>query len=100
MTIQIDRHIFSDAVISKAVYSLSGDLVIERRLSDNDTETVIATVSGTFADDEAIRSIIFRTLNDYKLRQIIAEETRDIKTLLYAKAFAEDDELSEEDIHD
>ena len=41
-----------------------------------------------------------QTLNDFKLRQIVADETRDIKTILYAKAFAEDEDLSEEDIHD
>jgi His-Xaa-Ser system protein HxsD len=32
-------------------------------------------------------------LNDYKLRDIIESETHDIKTILYAKAFVDDEEL-------
>jgi len=33
-------------------------------------------------------------LNDYKLRQTIDDETRDIRTILYAKAFADDENLT------
>jgi His-Xaa-Ser system protein HxsD len=39
-------------------------------------------------------------LNDFKLREVVANETRDIKTILYAKAFADDEDFSEEDITD
>ncbi len=37
-------------------------------------------------------------LNDFKLREIISIETKNIRTILYAKAFGEFDELTEEDI--
>ena len=36
-------------------------------------------------------------MNDFKLREIINTETRDIKTILYAKAFGEFDNLDEND---
>ena len=54
-------------------------------------------------DKEATENAISRLmplLNDYKLREIISNETKEIKTILYAKAFAEDENLKEEDIHE
>ena len=94
MTIRVDRNIYNDSVISKAVYWLSGDYIISRGLLDTNTEVVTAT------PDEGFEEKLMQSLNDFKLRQIVADETRDIKTILYAKAFAEDEDLSEEDIHD
>lgn len=99
MKVEIDRNIYSDSVISKAIYWLSEDFVIERHLLDNGNETIIATPKGE-TSVETFPSRLSTLLNDFKLRQIVAEETRDIKTILYAKAFAEDEDLSEEDIHD
>ncbi|WP_303031358.1 His-Xaa-Ser system protein HxsD [uncultured Duncaniella sp.] len=99
MTITVDKRIYSDSVISKAVYWLSGDFSIARRLIDGIAEEIIATSLGDVAESE-FESRLMQALNDFKLRQIVADETRDIKTILYAKAFAEDEDLSEEDIHD
>lgn len=36
-------------------------------------------------------------LNDYKLRQVIEDETHDIRTILYAKAFADFDDIDSDD---
>lgn len=99
MTISIDRHIYSDSVISKAVYWLSGDFSIARRLIDDSLEEITATALSDAAETE-LETRFMQSLNDFKLRQIVADETRDIKTILYAKAFAEDEDLSEDDIHD
>lgn len=100
MTIKIDRRIYSDSVISKAIYWLSGDFIIVRSLLDDDIEQLSITANSDFIDEIAVEKKLMQTLNDFKLRQIIADETNDIKTILYAKAFAEDEDLSEEDIHD
>lgn len=100
MTIEIDRRIYNDSVISKAIYWLSGDYLIVRSLLNDITESIsITTKSGSISEQE-LEIKLMQTLNDFKLRQIVADETRDIKTILYAKAFAEDEDLSEEDIHD
>lgn len=100
MTIEIDRRIYNDSVISKAIYWLSGDYVIVRSLLNDFTESIsITSKSGSISEQE-LEVKLLQTLNDFKLRQIVADETRDIKTILYAKAFAEDEDLSEEDIHD
>lgn len=100
MTIEIDRRIYSDSVISKAIYWLSGDYIIVRQLIDDNTELLTVSIDDSSISEESLKIRLMQTLNDFKLRQIIADETRDIKTILYAKAFAEDEDLSEEDIHD
>lgn len=100
MTIEIDRRIYSDSVISKAIYWLSGDYVIVRSLLNGITESISITAKTGSINERELEVKLLQTLNDFKLRQIVADETRDIKTILYAKAFAEDENLSEEDIHD
>jgi His-Xaa-Ser system protein HxsD len=50
------------------------------------------------SDEKQFRLEFFQKLNDYKLREQIDKETKDIKTILYAKAFGEFDELTEEEI--
>lgn len=101
MKIKIDRRIYNDAVISKAVYWLSGDYIIVRNQLDEFTESISAiSKDGKVWDEIAWQSRLMSALNDFKLRDIVATETRDIKTILYAKAFAEDEDLKEEDIHD
>lgn len=100
MTIEIDRRIYNDSVISKAIYWLSGDYVIVRSLLNDITESISITTKTGSISEQDLEVKLLQTLNDFKLRQIVADETRDIKTILYAKAFAEDEDLSEENIHD
>ncbi len=98
MTIDIDRRIFNDVAISKTVYCLSGDYVFRRKL-DGDIEHIIVTPKyDNHKTDKDIEFEFLDKLNDYKLRGIIAEETREIRTILYAKAFSDDDDLSVNDL--
>lgn len=89
MQIKIDRSIYSDSCISKAVYALSSRYAIARS-SDGSYE--VLTIHGIADDDADARHAILATLNDYKLRQIVDDETRDIRTILYAKAFSDCDD--------
>lgn len=100
MTISIDRRIYSDSVISKVIYWLSGDYIIVRDILDDNTESLSIKAVDANVAEETLKAKLMQTFNDFKLRQIVADETRDIKTILYAKAFAEDEDLNEEDIHD
>ena len=94
MEIFIDRRIYTDACISKAIYSLSGDYSISRNIIDDNTEKI--TIEAIKEDNQkAMQNLLFTTLNEYKLRQIIEEETHDIRVILYAKAFSDFDELEE-----
>ena len=95
MTLNIDRNIFSDSCISTVIYWFSGHNVsIQRSLQESIETLTIDNVS----DEKQFRLEFFQKLNDYKLREQIDKETKDIKTILYAKAFGEFDELTEEEI--
>lgn len=94
MTLDIDRNIFSDSCISTVVYWFSSQYTIQRSLQGAIETLTIDDV----ADEILFRFEFFQKLNDYKLREQIDKETKDIKTILYAKAFGEFDELTEEEI--
>ena len=100
MTITIDKRIYNDNVISKVVYWMSVDCKIVRTSLDDCHELIDLVTLLKDMTDEEVEIRFTQLLNDFKLRQIVADETRDIKTILYAKAFAEDEGLEEEDIHD
>lgn len=88
MTITVDRQIYDDVCISKAIYSLSDMYTFSRSLDG--TLEIIEVTSKTGQDID--ESKFFDVLNDFKLRGIINKETKDIKTILFAKAFGDLDE--------
>lgn len=94
MILQIDRKIYSDSCISKVVYWFSDHYSIERCLN-GDIEAL--TIDGV-KDERTLKKMFFEKLNDFKLREVIENETKDIRTILYAKAFGDFDELTEEEI--
>lgn len=96
MNICVDRNVFSDKCLSNVIYWFSGEYRINRSLNGT-LETVSVE---DVVDEEAFKTRFFQKLNDYKLREIIESETKDIKTILYAKAFGEFDEITEEDINE
>ena len=94
MKLEIDRKVYSDSCISKVVYWLSDQYTIERHLVGDSEIITIEDVS----DEDGFRKVFFEKLNDYKLRGIIESETKDIRTILYAKAFGDFDDITEEEI--
>lgn len=94
MTIDVDRTIYSDACISKCIYALSKEFDCQRSLHGA-IESVKIQSRGEM-EEENVRHIFLQTLNDYKAREIIATETKDIRTILYAKAFADCEDFDEE----
>ena len=98
MEIKIDRNIYSDNVISKVVYWLSEKYTVKRRLEGNMDVLSFSSNKNLPEDEKDIHDRIYQMLNDQKLRDIIEIETKDIRTILYAKAFADFDDLTEEDL--
>ncbi len=97
MELTIDRNIYPDACISKAVYSLAKEYAVNRSL-DGSVETLYINPLSSHVEPEQIEYIFLSALNDFKLRQIIEEETHDIRTILYAKAFADLDDIDLNDV--
>lgn len=94
MILQIDRNIYSDSCISKVVYWLSDQYSIDRRLEGSNEILQIEDIE----DEKSFKKLFFEKLNDFKLRGIIEDETKEIRTILYAKAFGDFDDITEEDI--
>lgn len=97
MKIKVDTRIYSDSVISKVIYWLSSKYIIKRE-SCKDHEVVDISIS--LEEETDFETEFFKLLNDYKLREIVSLETREIKTILYAKAFADDEDFDEDNITD
>lgn len=94
MTITVDRNIYSDECITKCIYSLLGTFECQRHLQGNEEHIDIRCLKPISEKD--IQRIFLQALNDYKAREVIARETKDIRTILYAKAFADCDDFNEE----
>lgn len=92
----IDKNIYDDLCLSKAIYSLAEEYTILRKVIQSNREEW--TIINVEHEDDSIRAKIINTLNDYKLRGIIEKETHDIRTILYAKAFMDCEDISEHDL--
>ena len=95
MIIKVDRNIYSDSCITKCIYWLSAKYTVQRTSAGDFEEIAISNVE----DENAFEKAFWTMLNDYKLRSIIQEETKDIRTILYAKAFFNND-IEETDLTD
>lgn len=97
--ISIDTKIFNDTCCSKAVYALAEKYIIERKTTSDTSEDWIIMEKEP-SEGLQVKKDVFECLNDFKLRTIIEKETHDIKTILYAKAFMECDNVEESDMNE
>ena len=96
-SIEVDKQIYDDIVISKAIYWHTECFVINRVCASGcETITFQAKKNDISAiEKENVLQKFNQDLNDYKLRQIVEQETKDIRTILYVKAFANNDDFEE-----
>jgi len=98
MKIQIDRNIYSDSCIDKAIYNLSDRFSISRSLISPTLEELSVVVKGSNYNDTMIERTVIDVLNDFKLRDTIEKETHEIRVILYAKAFGDFDDIRDSDL--
>lgn len=94
-SIEVNRNVYDDVVISQVVYWHSADFVITRSITEK-TETITFQPKNIHITNEGKEKVLQQfqqDLNDFKLRQIVAQETKDIRTILYIKAFANNDDF-------
>lgn len=88
---KIDTEVYSKEVVAKVVYWLSRDFSIMQRL-----EGKVLTLSLECHDivkwDE-VKNRLSQLLTDFQMREIITAETKDIRNILFIKAFANVEEL-------
>ena len=93
LTISIDRAIFSDETISKAVYWETNQYSVSRRLNGSTESISFEPKSQCNEDENALKERFLTRLNDFKVQQIVDNETKDLRTILYIKAFANNDDF-------
>lgn len=95
VTLSIDRTIFTDEVISKAVYWEANQYIVTRQLNGNAETLCFEPKPNCHEEENALKERFLTRLNDFKVQQIVNDETKDIRTILYIKAFANNDDFEE-----
>ena len=95
LTLTIDRAIFPDEVISKAVYWETNQYNVTRQLNGNVETLSFEPKPNCQEDENALKGRFLTRLNDFKVQQIVDNETKDLRTILYIKAFANNDDFEE-----
>lgn len=88
---KIDLDIYSKEVVAKVVYWLSRDFTIMQSVNGKYLTLSFETQNVVILDK--VKQRLSQLLTDYQMREIIAAETKDIKNILYIKAFANVEEL-------
>lgn len=87
--ISIDKRIFSNKVIQKCFYWYTADYTVDFETVDEHFVSVTMTNKSQQEIDQVyLAQKIPQDLNDFLLRDMVQEETRDIRALIVAKAFA------------
>lgn len=89
--VKIDSDIYSKEVVTKVVYWLSRHFTIMQG-----REGKIWTLSlenPNAVDWDAVKKLLSQLLTDYQMRELISVETKDIRNILFIKAFANVEEL-------
>lgn len=94
----VDLSIYDERIVDKVLYWWSGDYTITRTNRSGTTLQTITLTASEPISPEKFKSIT-RKLSadfiDYKNRTIIESETRNLRSVLYAKAFANSDDFVE-----
>ena len=99
----VDTTIYNGAIIDKVLYWYVDKFLIKRQNEPNSPiQTIILSASTPISQQEFtyLSKKLSTDFIDYKNRFIIAEETRDLRNILYAKAFANSDDFKEFDFED
>ena len=94
----VDLTIYNEKVISKVLYWLTDQyLIYWQRISDTKQDIVLEKKSSIINDQEFkfLKGKINQDFIDYKNRDIIIEETKNIRDILYVKAFANNDQFED-----
>lgn len=98
LIVDIDSSIYSDSVISKVCYWLTGDYAICRENLAGSIHRLTIEPKIEVVDHfhfDGLKRKVSQSLVDYKLREIILSETKDIRNILYIKAFANNDDFED-----
>lgn len=88
LRMEIDTAVYSIDVIFKCFYWYTGKFDISITNKDNSVIVAMSSIPDGETITETYIAKIRRDLIDFKLRSIVAEETKTVRELIIAKAFA------------
>ena len=94
VTFFCDRTLYGKDVVAKVLYSLLDRFLCDRRMKSPEIEQIkLKKKEGCFNLSELkdLEQELNQKFIDFNLRQIIQNETREIRSILYIKAFANQD---------
>ena len=89
--IKIDSDIYSKEVVTKVAYWLSRDFTIMQSVDGKDWVLSLECQDAVVVDE--VKKRVSQLLADYQMREVITTETKDIRNILFIKAFANVEEL-------
>lgn len=98
--LRIDSSLYSETILFKALYWLGEEILFSIKKDLEGFLIVNLThVTGSFEADDSRKLIsqVSRALTDFKVRDIVNRETSDIRKMIIAKAFLDDESFFTED---
>ena len=97
LVLAVDAPLYAEDVVFKCFYWYGDkyNVTINRSADGHDLVVTLATKGGLLSDAalSQLESMVQRDLIDFKTRDIVAKETRIVRELLIAKAFAHSDDF-------
>lgn len=96
--LSVDLTIFNERIISKVLYWLTDQYLIYWQSKSDTKQEIVLEKKDSFMTDQDFKLLkerINQDFIDYKNRDIIIEETKNIRDILYVKAFANNDEFED-----
>ena len=89
LVVLVDAQTFSEATLHKCFYWYTRDYQVTIQPgADHHTQVQLVAKDQVVVDPATLQHQVHNDLLDFRLRELIAEETRPIRELLVAKAFA------------
>ncbi len=93
-----DTIIFNENIAAKVLYWLSEEYLIYWKSKDDSIQIVLLEKKNEFISEnefQILKKDINQRFIDYKNRDIIIQETKNIRDILYIKAFANNDDFED-----
>ncbi len=95
--LKIDTTIFNDRVITKTMYWLNGCFNIYQKSCSKVRTVKLEKLEGSISNEDFIclKAKINQDLIDFKTRDIVNQETKNVREILLVKAFANNDDFED-----
>ena len=97
ISFKVSNNLFSEGVITKVMYWLQSCYIVEWKKNEEFSDIKLVKKSGHFDEEEkdSLYKKISQDLIDFKTRELIFEETKEIRNILLIKAFANNDDFED-----